>query len=66
MKKQYLFTIGKWTKVMDDVNMEMDQVINLATWHSQGENCTKVNVSNMCNLDFKIQNTLQLKYLYEK
>ncbi len=34
---------------MDDVNMEMDHVINLTTWHSHGENCT----SNMCNLQFQ-------------
>jgi len=39
---------------MHDVNMEMDQVINLATWHSQAENCTKLNASNMCNLGSKI------------
>jgi len=36
---------------MQDVHMEMDQVINLATWISQGEKCTKLNTSN--NLQFQ-------------
>ncbi len=28
---------------MEDVHMEMDQAINLATWISQGKNPTKLN-----------------------
>jgi len=35
---------------MKDVHMEMDQAINPAMWISQGEKCTKLNTSNMCNL----------------
>jgi hypothetical protein len=38
---------------MEDVHMEMDHAINLATWISQGEKCTKLNTSNMCNLQFQ-------------
>jgi hypothetical protein len=38
---------------MEDVHMEIDQAINIATWISQGEKCTKLNTSNMCNLQFQ-------------
>jgi hypothetical protein len=33
--------------------MKMDQAINLATWNSQGEKYTKLNTSNMCDLEFQ-------------
>jgi hypothetical protein len=35
---------------MEDVHMEMDQAINLTTWISQGEKCTKLNTFNICDL----------------
>jgi hypothetical protein len=38
---------------MEDVHMEIDHAINLATWISQGEKCTKLNISNMCNFQFQ-------------
>jgi hypothetical protein len=38
---------------MEDVHMEIDQAINLVTWISQGEKCTKLNSSNMCDLQFQ-------------
>jgi len=38
---------------MEDVHKEIHQAINLATWLSQGEKCTKLNTSNMCNLQFQ-------------
>jgi hypothetical protein len=33
--------------------MEMDWAVNLATWNSHGEKCTKLNTSNVCNLYFQ-------------
>jgi hypothetical protein len=38
---------------MEDVHMEIDQAINLATWISQGEKCTKLNTFNICNILFQ-------------
>jgi hypothetical protein len=35
---------------MEDVHMEIDQAINLATWISQGEKCIKLNTFTMCDL----------------
>ncbi len=33
-----------------DVHKEIHQAINITIWFSQGEKCTKLNTSNMCNV----------------
>jgi hypothetical protein len=40
---------GKQWTCMRDVHKEIHQAMNLTMWFSQGEKCTKLNTSNMCN-----------------
>jgi hypothetical protein len=49
---------------MEDVHMEMDQAINLAmTWISKNQKCIKLNTSNMYNLDWSLENVLNVSHL---
>jgi hypothetical protein len=41
---------------MGDVHQEIHHAINLTMWFSQGENSTKLNTSNMCNLQSNYSN----------
>jgi hypothetical protein len=47
---------------MGDVHKEIYQTFNLTMWFSQGEKCTKLNTSNMCNFQSNYYNKHQLRY----